>query len=90
MHSECIERILTAFLLKWTNKSCNLRAHIYIYIYIWYPPKKNKDQKATQNRQHIANTSKSDVNIVFFLGGVPYIYIDLSALWCIDMYRLDC
>ena len=26
MHSECIERILTAFLPKWTNKSCNLRA----------------------------------------------------------------
>ena len=40
MPSECIERILTAFLPKWTNKSCNLRAQIYIYIYM-VPPKKN-------------------------------------------------
>ena len=51
MHSECIERILTAFLPKWTNKSCNLRAQIYIYIY--GTPQKNKDQKATQNRHKI-------------------------------------
>ena len=44
MHSECIERILTAFLPKWTNKSCNLRAQIYIYIYM-VPPKKRQGSK---------------------------------------------
>ena len=55
MHSECIERILNAFLPKWTNKSCNLRAQIYIYIY--GTPKKPNDQKATKNRHKILQIS---------------------------------